>query len=229
MSRVIAVVEGQTEQGFVDDVLAPWLGARGVYITARLVGKPGHKGGVGEYQRARKDMLLLLRQEKGTAITTMFDFYAMPDSWPGRSTAGSIPFANRAPTVENALKQDIVSEMGGTFDEARFLPYVQMHEFEALLFSQPSVICEVLRCPEKLAECQQIRSKFSSPEEINDSPQTAPSKRLATLSSSTRYRKRTSGLIAAQRIGIEPMISECPHFFEWLNTLCSLAVRGEED
>jgi hypothetical protein len=90
-SRVIAVVEGQTEQTFVREVLAPWLAERTVFLSPRLVGKPGHKGGVGEYSRAKKDMLALLKQEAGTIITTMFDFYAMPFSWPGREEASKAP------------------------------------------------------------------------------------------------------------------------------------------
>lgn len=224
MSRVIAVVEGQTEQGFIREILAPWLSARGVSITARLVGRPGRKGGVGEYQRARRDMLVLLKQEKGTTITTMFDFYGMPVSWPGRSQARSTPFAKKAQTVEAAIAKDITEELGISFDGGRFLPYVQMYEFEALLFSQPPIICEVLRCPNLEASCQKIRDDFPTPEEINDSPLTAPSKRLAKLFAG--YQKHLHGLITATRVGVEVMRLECPHFAEWLRSLEGLAGRS---
>ena len=105
MSRVIAVVEGQTEQGFVRDVLAPFLAAKNVYMTARLVGKPGHKGGDCRYARAKQDVLLLLRQESDTVVTTMFDFYALPDSWPGRTEARKAPFSRKAGIVETAVKR----------------------------------------------------------------------------------------------------------------------------
>jgi hypothetical protein len=223
MSRFIAVVEGQTEQGFLRDVLAPWLGARGIYLTARLVGKPGHKGGVGEYQRSRRDMLLLLKQEKETVVTTMFDFYGMPDSWPGRSQAKKAAFPKKARTVEEAVRKDIATELGSSFDESRFIPYVQMHEFEALLFSHPPTICEVLLSPDSEEAMQQIRADFSTPEEINDGANTAPSKRLLNLFA--EYRKRLHGLIAAKRIGVETMQAECPHFAEWLSTLEALGSR----
>lgn len=224
MSRVIAVVEGQTEQGFVRDVLAPWLGARGVYLTGRLVGKPGHKGGVGEYHRSRRDVLLLLKQEETTFITTMFDFYGMPDSWPGRAKARKAAFSDKAHIVEEAFRKDIIDELGSSFDQNRFIPYVQMHEFEALLFSHPPTICEVLRAPDSEDDVQAVRDKFSTPEEINDNPNTAPSRRLIDLFAD--YRKRLHGLIAANRIGIETMLAECPHFAEWLSTLKAL---GGED
>ncbi len=220
MSRVIAVVEGQTEQGFVRDVLAPLLATKKVYMAARLVGKPGHKGGDCRYARAKRDILLLLRQESGTIVTTMFDFYALPDSWPGRTEAKEAPFPRKADIVETAVKEDILSELGGSFEERRFRPYVQMHEFEALLFSQPATICTVLRSPGSERDVQAIRDEFLNPEEIDDGPPTAPSKRL--LKVFTDYRKRIHGLIAAQRIGIDVMRENCPHFAKWLGMLESV-------
>ncbi len=224
MSRVIALVEGQTEQGFIRDILAPYLSVKGVYITARLVGKPGHKGGVGEYERARRDILLLLKQETITVITTMFDFYGMPDSWPGRLSAKESVFSQKPIIVEKSIKDDVTRELGRSFDGRRFLPYVQMHEFESLLFSDPSTICKVLRSPNYESQVQNIRNAFASPEEINDNITTAPSKRLLTLFSD--YRKRIHGLIAAERIGIEKMRKECTHFAEWLNKLEMLGCKS---
>jgi hypothetical protein len=82
MSRVIAVVEGPTEQRFIREVLAPWQSQFDVYIVARIIGKNGHKGGVGEYARARIDILSVLKTSDDVICTTMFDYYAMPDSWP---------------------------------------------------------------------------------------------------------------------------------------------------
>src|SRR5271165_4450886 len=96
MSRVLAVVEGQTEQAFVRDMLAPSLAARGVYLSARVVGRPGHKGGDCRYERVRRDVLVLLRQEFDTVVTTMFDFYALPNSWPGRAEAKKLPHQAKA-------------------------------------------------------------------------------------------------------------------------------------
>jgi hypothetical protein len=224
MSRVIAVVEGQTEQGFVREVLAPFLRSQNVHMTARLVGKPGHKGGDCRYERAKRDVLALLRQEADTIITTMFDFYALPDSWPGRTGAKTALLAEKAGMVETAVHEDVCRELGKSFDKGRFRPYIQMHEFEALLFSQPATICAVLRSPESEKQVQAIRAKFSNPEEINDNSETAPSKRLLKLFAD--YRKRLHGSIAAQSIGIDAMRKECPHFAGWVGMLESLGLRG---
>jgi len=220
MSRVIAVVEGQTEQGFVRDVLAPLLACRNVYMTAQLVGKPGHKGGACRYERAKRDIVALLRQEADTIVTTMFDFYALPDSWPGRAEAKTAPFSQKAGIVETAVGEDISSAIGTSFDKSRFRPYIQMHEFEALLFSQPTTICSVLRSPESEKKILSIRDAFKNPEEINDDSTSAPSKRLMVVFAD--YRKRVHGSIAAQRIGIDAMRRECPHFARWVRMLESL-------
>ncbi|MBI3411798.1 MAG: DUF4276 family protein [Planctomycetes bacterium] len=217
MNRVIAVVEGCTEQAFVREVLAPWLGSRDVGLTARLVGKPGHKGGVGEYPRAQRDMIALLKQDSVTFVTTMFDFYRMPDSWPGRKKAKKLAFARKASTVEVAILNDVAQTFGGRFDRRRFFPYVQMHEYEGLLFSRPEVISKVLMNPAIAEDLKAIRADFDAPEEIDDSPETAPSKRIDKLS--PVFQKPLHGVIAAQRIGIETIREECPHFNEWLTAL----------
>jgi hypothetical protein len=224
MSRVIAVVEGQTEQGFVREVLAPLLDPRKVYMSARLVGKPGHKGGDCRYDRAKRDVLALLRQEADTIVTTMFDFYALPDSWPGRVEARTAPFSKKANLVETAVAEDVFNELGTSFDKKRFRPYIQMHEFEALLFSQPATVCAVLRSPNSEEVVQSIRDSFANPEEINDNFATAPSRRLLDVFAD--YRKRLHGLIAAQRIGIDAMRKVCPHFAGWVGMLESLGLCG---
>jgi hypothetical protein len=221
MKRVIAVVEGQTEATFVREVLAPHLGNSGIALTARVVGKPGHKGGVGEYSRARRDILALIKQESTTIITTMFDFYAMPDSWPGRKAAKRLRHDRKAPSVEAAIKSDIAAEFGTAWNPDRLWPYIQMHEFEALLFAKPDVLCQVMSEPDVSDDLQAIRDEFADPERINDSPNSAPSKRIEEFFA--RYRKPLHGVLAAKRITLEVMRSECPHFNEWLEMLEELA------
>ncbi len=221
MSRVVAVVEGRTEQVFVRDVLAPHLAEHGVYLTARLVGKPGRKGGVGEYKRARKDFLALLKQERETPVTSMFDFYGMPESWPGRRNAKGAPQDRKAQIVEEAIREDVAGVVGGRFDARRFLPYVQLHEYEALLFSQPSALSQVTRAPDFENRLQTMRDEFRTPEEIDDDLESAPSKRIKKLF--PYYNKTLHGILAAKRTTIGTMRSQCPHFDEWVTALNRLA------
>jgi len=223
MSKVIAVVEGPTEQTFIREVLAPWLwNISRVELVASPAGKPGKKGG-NNYEKAKRDIINHLNNPYFTHVTTLFDYYGMSPRWPGRSEARTKTHARKPITIEKAMRDDVHSEVG---DDVilRFVPYVQMHEFEALLFSETSALPEVMRNERSKEQLDAIRVEFATPEEINDSPVTAPSKRIEGIY--PFYRKPLHGVLAAKRITIEVMIDECPHFKEWIETLGML---GEED
>lgn len=222
MVRVHVLVEGQTEETFVKRVLQVHFNGPEVYLYPRLIGEPGHRGGVGEYLRARRDILATLKEDTSAFCTTMFDYYGMPDSWPDREAARHKAFAEKAATVENAVGADIATELGGGSTYPRFIPYVQMHEFEALLFSDVKLLADGLELADD-AETRHIRDQFHSPEEINDSEQSAPSKRIRGLNPG--YAKVTDGALISERIGLATMRAQCPHFSEWIGRLEALARR----
>ncbi len=152
----------------------------------------------------------------------MVDYYAMPTTgskaWPGRLQASRHGSSSeKAKTVEDALSEDIALEMGSDFDRRRFIPYVAMHEFEGLLFSDCDRFAQGIGCPELTPRFQEIRDQFASPEEIDDSPDTAPSKRVAELVPG--YQKPLMGSLAALNIGLNAIRSACPHFRRWLELL----------
>src|SRR5271170_2617796 len=180
MSNVYAVVEGNSEQGLAEQVLATYLGAKNIFFQAARVGKPGHKGG-NRWNVARKDILNFLkmsRPERPVHVTTIFDYYALPLDWPGRDQARSLALPNRASAVEQAIADDIVAAMGTGFNPSRFIPYVQMHEFEALIFADPAKLHAEF--PERATDIRQLISSVQGidPEEIDDGSATAPSKRI---------------------------------------------------
>ncbi len=221
MIRVHVLVEGQTEETFVEKVMQPHFNRLNIYLFPRRIGKRGHRGGVGEYDRARKDILRTLKQEASTFCTTMFDYYGMPpDSWPKREEANYRPFAEKAAMVEAAMLADISAPLGNRFNCSRFVPYVQMHEFEALLFSNPKVLATSLGLSDDAA-IQSIRHQFHSPEEINDGHETAPSKRIKRLNKG--YDKIRLGALVSQKIGLNVIRAQCPHFNEWIGNLEALA------
>jgi hypothetical protein len=111
--------------------------------------------------------------------------------------------------------------MGGGFDPGRFVPFVVMHEFEGLLFSDCAALSRGIGRPELETSLQEIREEFATPEEINDSKVTAPSKRVQALMST--YQKPFHGILAAQEIGLSRIRKECPHFDGWLKQLESRA------
>ncbi len=226
MNDLGVIVEGQTEQAFVRDVLAPHLAAFGIHAWARLPGREHRRGGVPAWEVVRGDILRTLRERPGRYCTMMFDFYAMPPDWPGRRDASVKPVTERGQSVETALLNDIRKCARSDFHASVFIPYVQMHEFEALLFSNVDVLCTTLspvcsRDKGDLASAfRRVLAEAGEPEAINDRPQYAPSKRIQT--EVPGYRKVLYGPLVAARIGIAAIRRGCPQFNAWLERLESL-------
>jgi len=224
VKRLLVHVEGESEEVFAKMLLCPHLVAHGVQASARLLGhrsERARRGGVISWTRARGDLLRHLKQDDRLYVSTFVDYYGMPQSgssaWPGRRQAASAPFPGRAELVEKALRRDVVAAMGPSFVASRFVPFVMMHEFEALLFSDCDAFAKAIDHPALASRFRAIRDQFSSPEENNDSQTTAPSKRLAALLPG--YSKIRRAELAAPAVGLDAMRSECPHFKRWLESL----------
>lgn len=228
MARLLVHVEGETEETFVNEILAPHLWHFGfTAVSARLLGNArqrDRRGGIRGWDSVRGDILRHLRQDAHCFTTTMVDYYALPQSgakaWPGRGDAARLPFSRKAATVQAALLTNISAAMGSSFDLARFVPYVMMHEFEGLLFSDCDGFSQGIGRPELAPALQSIRDQFGSPEEINDSPLTCPSRRVANLVPG--YEKPLLGTLAVLAIGLPAIRTACPLFRAWLERLEAL-------
>ncbi len=220
-SRVIILVEGQTEERFVKTILEPYLLAKMIYPivtilnTKRVKDGPNFKGGVPNYQKVKNDLSNLFRDTSVKAVTTMFDYYALPTDFPGYGTQTGNCY-EKVSHLENAFAQDINKEV--------FLPYLQLHEFEALLFSSVEEIADTMpNGDRKRADLETIRKSYATPEEINNSPETCPSKRLIKLF--PEYTKVVYGTLISGNIGLDAIRRECPHFNEWLTSIESFAPK----
>jgi hypothetical protein len=214
--QALVLVEGQTEERFVKTVLAPEFYPMELYIvptiltTKKVKDGPNFKGGVTRYVHFKNDAQLLLRGAGDALVTTLVDYYGLPDDFPGMATR---PPGNALARLVH-VEQAIAANFGG---DPRFLPFLAMHEFEALLFSSPDVVPQVLTATQNINAFAQIRQSFSTPEEINEGADTSPSKRILKLFPG--YRKPLHGPLAAERIGLKAMRAECPHFAAWLQKL----------
>ena len=216
MSRVIAVVEGQTEQGFVREVLAPFLSHKNVYMTAQLVGKPGHKGGDCRYERAKRDVLALLRQEADTVVTTMFDFYALPDSWPGRAEARTAPLCRKGRTLWKRPSRTIfAARLARPSTRAASVPTSRCTSSRRCSSRSPRTICAVLRSPESEKEVQ-VHSRFLPKSRRNQ--RQLRNRSLKTPSECVRGLSKTASRTALRHNGLESTRceNECPHFARWV-------------
>ena len=225
VARLLIHVEGETEETFVNEVLAPHLYSRGYFrVSARLMGNArqrDRRGGIRPWSLVREDIVTHLKEDPQCLAGCMVDYYALPQTgekaWPGREAAGRLSFPQKAPTIQDALLEEICNAMGRGFDSRRFLPYVMMHEFEALLFSDCERFAQGIGRPDLARHFQQIRNAFETPEEIDDSPITAPSKRVEALVPG--YEKPLMGTLAVLEIGLESIRAQCPHFRNWLERL----------
>jgi hypothetical protein len=217
VTRIKIIVEGQTEESFIDKVLAPALWHREIYLTPIILGVPGHKGGNVNYARVKKDILLHLRQDPAAYCSTMLDLYALGDGFPGVPPPPHLTGLQKASVRELAIYQDIVASDPETRPDLRFYPYLQVHEYEGLLFSDPDAFARGLGQQVLSGRLRAIRDAFATPEDINDNPQSAPSKRVLAVYGS--YRKVIEGTVAAQEVGVATMRQQCPHFHQWVSRL----------
>ena len=220
MIRIRIVVEGQTEESFVSKVLAAAFWPQQIYLTPILLGVPGQIGGRPNYDRVKKDVLLHLKQDTTAYCSTLLDYYGLGSGFPGTPVAENLSNTAKAVQIERAVKEDICARIPEFRPGIRFLPYIQLHEFEGLLFSRPSVFAAAINQEQLARHFRQVRDNFPTPEDINDDPLTAPSKRV--LAAYPQYRKVLHGTLAAQAVGIAAMRQECPHFREWLDRLAAL-------
>lgn len=198
MVRVGVSVEGATEERFIKMVLAPYLATRQVYITPISVG-----GGI-NLDRIRSELKRMANSF--SYVTTFYDFYG---------------FQGRAVEETKASLEEKIKQYAHPNVQAKLIPYVQMYEFEGLLFTSPEAIATHLNGDSLMSWAQAVLSQFdNNPETINDSIETAPSKRLLQK---TNYRKTTHGPNIAQEIGIEALRDRCAGFNAWLVSLESLA------
>jgi hypothetical protein len=181
MARLYVFAEGPTEQTFANIVLKPHLAGFRVYLQppqliahARKKGKI-HRGGGRQYGPMKNDLQRLLAQEKSREVffTTMIDLYAIPADFPGLAQAEKL--RHTPPKRVEALEQAFAQDIG----DKRFLPYIQLHEFEAYLFSDPTWFRYFYAHHEKkIAALQAIAEEHPSPELIDDGQHSAPSKRI---------------------------------------------------
>ena len=217
MVRLNIVVEGQSEQQFVTWVLAKHLCAFQVDANATCVRtskKPGGQGGAINFEHLDRHLRNRMQQEKtqkDVRFACMFDLYRIPKSFPGYDASRKLTDPiEQAECIENAMQTH--------FSHPHFFPYIQVHEFEALLLSQPNAFAEVIDDEYSPALTRMFTTIGDiPPERINDGENTHPAARI--LNAFPGYKKITDGIRIAKTIGIQRMRDRCTHFGQWVTKL----------
>jgi hypothetical protein len=222
MARLLLTTEGQTEQIFATRVLGPHLVRFGVHLPkprCTAIGKKHrmvHRGGVLRYKPLRDDLLAWIKQDQSpdAYFTTMIDLYGLPSDFPGFDQAQGTtdPYA-RVAILEQAFAADIGSQ--------RVIPYIQLHEFEALLLTDYTKLCDYYGQERRvhLMPLDEAIAVEANPERIDDGENSAPSKRISACIPEYGRAKPTVGPIVAESIGLNAIRKACRHFNEWVEAL----------
>jgi hypothetical protein len=216
MSRVLNIlVEGPTEKDFVSNLVYPYFFANGIsnirIITIET--RPGYKGGDVRYEaRYKSNILKILRGQEELLVTSLIDYYRLRTDFPKYNESRVLPTPQqRVSLIEQGCREDIMDK--------RFIPYIQLHEFETLLFSNTKGFEELfpdLPRANKRELIETVRN-FQNPELINDRPEFAPSVRLTKLI--PEYQKPLYGNMIALVNGFDSIMDKCPRFKNWIETL----------
>ena len=213
MRGLYILSEGPTEEQFINEVLNRFFYKRGIYdIRAILMEtSPGHKGGAVSYQRFKRNIENLLKSEKDIIVTSLIDFFRLYTDFPGYNE--SLQIANKMDKVgflELAISENI--------NHHRFIPYIQLHEFEGLLFSSNDGFDYIPEIPQQFRlQLNNAVNAHDNPELLNDGAETAPSKRLERLIPG--YQKTFHGPLIADIITIDTMLEKCERFRNWIELL----------
>ncbi|HUY87104.1 MAG TPA: DUF4276 family protein [Pirellulales bacterium] len=231
MIRLYFYVEGETEQRYAESTLRSHLAAFDVMVEGAVLAATSkrhgvvYRGGGRHYAPLKNDLLRLLRQQRGpeVRVTTMFDLYGLCRDFPGTDEADKLKHVpqQRVKALENAFGRDI--------GDARLLPHIQLHEFETILFCDPEAFAYYFNdCSRELdALRREAGELLATPERVNDSQQSAPSKRIARQFPDYPRLKPIAPFEIASIIDLSVIRSKCPHFNEWLTALEQLGGHND--
>jgi hypothetical protein len=217
--EILFYVEGETEEQFAKEILFPSFAERGIpchgpILVANSLRKDRiSRGGVRSYAPIRKDLERLLKQWKNPdlILTTLLDLYGLPKDFP-------VPASKRSASTGPEKAQCLLDAWKADISDPQFRPFLFSYEFEALVLSHPEALLTAYPdAADAIAALKADIQGFPNPEEINDSPLTAPSKRI--LHHINEYSKVVAGPLAILEIGLDRLRVACPHFGKWLADL----------
>jgi hypothetical protein len=215
MNRIVIICEGETEQEFCKTILYPYFLGKNIIIEFPKIKKTG--GGIVAWEILKKEIENYLKNERKIIVTTFIDYYGTHSkhhfpNWEERLERKDK--LERVKYVEEGMKLDIEDDI-----RYRFIPYIQLHEFEGLLLVNEEIFLQQIPTKDLLnySDLVSVIQSHPNPELINDGKTTAPSKRMEKWISG--YNKPLYGAILAEAIGLENIRKKCLRFNEWIEKL----------
>ena len=221
MKRLVIIVEGETEESFVNNILCPYFCSKGLYNTIQCFKTKHSHGGMSKYSYIKKDILNTI-YEKDVVVSMMIDFYRLPSDFPGfNDLKATQTHQEQANLLETRIKKDLEDSQKQLFEN--FIPYIQLHEFEALVFASISGIDSLFERTEMdYNGLMNVIQQYPNPEDINNHPDTAPSVRLKKLNSG--YNQVLHGIDLIYTVGMNELLEKCPRFKTWIESMAEALV-----
>ncbi len=221
MKRLVIIAEGETEESFVNNILCPYFCSKGLYNTIQCFKTKHSHGGISKYSYIKKDILNTI-YEKDVVVSMMIDFYRLPSDFPGfNDLKATQTHQEQANLLETRIKKDLEDSQNQLFHN--FIPYIQLHEFEALVFASISGIDSLFERSEMdYNGLMNVIQQYPNPEDINNHPDTAPSVRLKKLISG--YNKVLHGIDIINTVGMAELLVKCPRFKTWIESMVEALV-----
>ena len=221
MKRLVIIAEGETEESFVNNILRPFFCSKGLYNTIQCFKTKHSHGGMSKYSYIKKDILNTI-YESDVVVSMMIDFYRLPSDFPGfGELSNSQTHQEQADLLETRIKEDLEETQNQRFEN--FIPYIQLHEFETLVFASANGI-DILFDRDEIdfKGLMNVIEEYPNPEEINNYPDTAPSVRLKKLIPG--YNKVLHGIDIINTVGISELLEKCPRFKTWIESMVEALV-----
>lgn len=220
MKIIYIVVEGETEERFLRQVVSEHFVNSDIHIKPQqwiTNRKLGTSGGGSSFDLIENHIHRLISQYKSDPsvyISVMVDLYAFPKQG---NTIYDSEVSNLRRGIDKALL--LQKKFAERIGYRNFIPYVQLHEYESLLFSNPDALTGFFT--DKSVEIGRLKKEVNGlePEEINETPAGAPSRRIIKHIPTYAKQKTTAGVITAKQIGLPLLRQKCPHFNDWITKL----------
>ena len=221
MKRLVIIAEGETEESFVNNILCPFFCSKGIYNSIQCFKTKHSHGGMSKYSYIKKDILNII-YEKDVVVSMMIDFYRLPSDFPGfNDLKVTQTHQEQANLLETRIKKDLENSQKQLFEN--FIPYIQLHEFEALVFASINGIDSLFERSEMdYKGLMNVIQQYPNPEDINNHPDTAPSVRLKKLISG--YNKVLHGIDIINTVGMAELLEKCPRFKTWIESMAEALV-----
>lgn len=219
MKYVAVVVEGQTEEVFLNEIVqaslgdAVWLKPIVVRTGQSASGRPRQGGG--GWKHYSQMLRTLCRQPHWDLITTLIDFYGLPKDAPV------------CPCTPSHVSSDVCADgrqraIAGETEDPRLQPFIAVHEFEALVISAAAESEQIFGSAKTARTFDALLQRYDgNAEAINDGVNTAPSKRVADIIKG--YAKTRDTVPIIREAGLDAALQHCPRFAAWISELRELS------